>query len=1630
MKKSFSAIIILLFFSLMGVAQSGTGWEWASVSGSATNSPGRKVVDIANDASGNVYTTGTFMGTMSIDGNTIATSCDGTISGNYDEDVFIAKYNSAGAIQWLKRYGTAATASNQRAQVITSDGAGNVYIGVGNGYPDIVKYDAAGNVVWTRTLTQYEINGINVDIDGNLIVMTSNQTAKDIYKLNPSTGVTIWMVANTGIGSNSTSSFQDFTDPSGNIYYTAFTLSGSAVSIAGQTFNPTRLTTYIVSLSTSGSVRWIQALDNVQVQLSYTIDGANGRSYIQIGGGSGSTFQGVPIGASGFNNKYLELDNSGTLIKYAGASPYQGLFRVKSDGIYGFNYEQGGIAATVIYGNYYFGIPAANTQGIGVVVKYDKSDAHIIWANSFLVSGASFNSGKLVTIETGPGSLVQVGGYFGTNVSFGATNYSTTMGAGSNQTDFALAQFNGTNVQLPPTTIWTGNSNNQVWADAGNWSNGIPNGGSNSIIPAGISNYPINITTANLTGKLTVGAGVSIALPSGFSSAAGIINNGTIEVTGTGTFSGFNTSQVAPLSGSGRLLFTANSPSSFSYDINNSLEINKPGGTILSYGGTIAGSLFLTAGILKAGNPVILTDANAGITYSATSYITGTLKRAINTSGTFIFPIGGETQYDGGPTSYAPVSLTLSSISGPQYISVTFPGFRKTAGSTPNINLGTSNITTLLGSHQWYVTPDATITGGTYTLNVQTSLYTNGVTDATRYLLIKRTDNNATWNVDGVSSTSTQTGGTVNAGVVTDGTATATTSNLNSSSTFAIGISSASVASGTIITSSNWTGNAGNTTWNNASNWDNGIPNALINAVIPSGKAFYPAVFTATDNARSLQIDVSATIKLPYTFIVNANIINNGAIEVTGNNSATFNGFGNSANKYAALSGTGKLQLTDNSPGVFSLTINNSLEINRTVNYLYAQSVYVSGNVNIINGNFYTSYLGNGTFINMTNPNASITATSAAHVQGNLVRTVNTSGTYNFPIGEGTGRYCPATITTVNLSGTTNLGAVFSSTFYGGAAFVPIDNLPVSALNAGQWTITPNNAATGGTFDLSIDARGYTNGVADPSRYVLLRNGGTSWQKVDNAVISQSGAVITATVNNLPALATAEVYIIGIKGLVTQWTGAAANQSWTTASNWTNGVPDNTFKSIFVSGSTNYPVSVTVSNTSAMMDVAAGVYLQLPQNFSAPQGILNNGSLEVMGSTSFVGFNFGNTPVTGSGKIVFTSASPSSISSSALAFNNGLQVNRAAGLTVNNNTINGSLTLTNGVVTGYLILTDPNAVVTYTTTSYIIGTLKRKVNTSGTYTFPIGTADRFVPATLTLNSIAGPQNITGSFSTTINGAAPNVTITGVPVTSLLNTGIWTLTPDVAVSSGDYKITLEARAYTNSVSDPTRYVVLKRSSSASSWGFFGNNGISTEAGSVITATAGNITGFSDFAIGIGASGISSSLPLHFISFAGKSSGNQVVLKWDVANEFNNKYFIIERSKDGINSVEVGRVLSVGNGIRNVYTFTDLHPDAINYYRLVQVDYDGKRSESNTIKINLPTKTSIAVFPNPLSVGDLTIKSDAENNHPLLYKVVNTAGQIIYSGEINNILSRISFSNIPKGTYQLILSDGSTASFIKL
>ncbi|MBQ5423911.1 MAG: T9SS type A sorting domain-containing protein, partial [Bacteroidales bacterium] len=172
-----------------------------------------------------------------------------------------------------------------------------------------------------------------------------------------------------------------------------------------------------------------------------------------------------------------------------------------------------------------------------------------------------------------------------------------------------------------------------------------------------------------------------------------------------------------------------------------------------------------------------------------------------------------------------------------------------------------------------------------------------------------------------------------------------------------------------------------------------------------------------------------------------------------------------------------------------------------------------------------------------------------------------------------------------------------------------------------------------------------------------------------------------------------------------------------------------------------------------------------------------------------------------------------------------------------------------------------------------------------------------------------------------------------------------------------------------------------------------------------------------------------LPIELLSFTATCNNKSALVEWSTASERNNDYFVIERSDDAMNFSEVGRVAGAGNSIEPLdYSYTDygIH-GGDNYYRLVQVDYDGTRTVSEIVVANCieseVDEPEVQAYPNPFN-GELTLVLDNFDNRPATIEVYDMLGKLIYIQKAdapqNSYETILNLSNLPPAAYTVRVS----------
>jgi len=104
-----------------------------------------------------------------------------------------------------------------------------------------------------------------------------------------------------------------------------------------------------------------------------------------------------------------------------------------------------------------------------------------------------------------------------------------------------------------------------------------------------------------------------------------------------------------------------------------------------------------------------------------------------------------------------------------------------------------------------------------------------------------------------------------------------------------------------------------------------------------------------------------------------------------------------------------------------------------------------------------------------------------------------------------------------------------------------------------------------------------------------------------------------------------------------------------------------------------------------------------------------------------------------------------------------------------------------------------------------------------------------------------------------------------------------------------------------------------------------------------------------------------LPIELLGFSAQPFNQQVKITWKTLSEVNNEHFIIERKGPDTDWQLLEVVLGAGNSTSPVsYQAYDDNPLVENYYRLKQVDFDGKFTYSKTISINIESNLKYGAY----------------------------------------------------------------------
>src|SRR5688572_12003928 len=429
--------LIVLLFTFLGIVQpvrALTGLTaWSQRFGSALDDVGYSV---ATDASGNVYVTGNFAGTVNFGGSNLVSVGD--------PDIFIAKYNAAGVHQWSQRFGgtgldgAASIAVDAAGNVIiTGDFQGTANFGGGNLVSAanldafLAKYNTAGVHQWSQRLGgtgDDRGNSLAVDGAGNVFLagwfnLTTNFGGANLVSAGSfdvvlarynAAGVHQWSQRYGGTGLENGVGIA--LDASGNIAVTGYfsgtsNLGGANLVSAGQ------YDIFVAKYDGVGVHQWSQRFGSTNFDAGYSVAVDASSNVLLTGYFFGTVnFGGANLVSAGGNDIFLA--------KYSSLGVHQWSKRygaLSADGgtSIAVNASSEVFLAGIFVGTADFGggnLASAGGQDI-VVAKYAPDGAHQ-WSRRF--GGITFDTANAIAVDVSGNAFAT--GYFENTVNFGTGN--------------------------------------------------------------------------------------------------------------------------------------------------------------------------------------------------------------------------------------------------------------------------------------------------------------------------------------------------------------------------------------------------------------------------------------------------------------------------------------------------------------------------------------------------------------------------------------------------------------------------------------------------------------------------------------------------------------------------------------------------------------------------------------------------------------------------------------------------------------------------------------------------------------------------------------------------------------------------------------------------------------------------------------------------------------------------------------------------------------------------------------------------------------------------------------------------------------------------------------------------------
>jgi len=396
------------------------------------------------------------------------------------------------------------------------------------------------------------------------------------------------------------------------------------------------------------------------------------------------------------------------------------------------------------------------------------------------------------------------------------------------------------------------------------------------------------------------------------------------------------------------------------------------------------------------------------------------------------------------------------------------------------------------------------------------------------------------------------------------------------------------------------------------------------------------------------------------------------------------------------------------------------------------------------------------------------------------------------------------------------------------------------------------------------------------------------------------------------------------------------------------------------------------------------------------------------------------------GGIMFTGGNLQAVnrSGSAIPIFRRLTINKSGGNVTLNTTarITTSATFTSGVIrtsAGNLVsFANGSTTSAGSVASHIDGPVEKIGNAA--FTFPTGDNGFFRAISITAPSITTDAYTAEYFKAT-HPYGDKLTYSG-GIYNVSTCEYWLLNRTVGASNVNVTLSwTKADCTGDYITDISKLLVTRWN--GTNWLNLGGTSITgTTTSGTVTSTTANTFSLNPSPITLASSTPANPLPIQLLRFTAQSTGNAVELNWSTATEENNDYFSIQRSIDGNEFEEIGRMKGAGMSYSQIdYRYTDTRPlPGLVYYRLRQTDFDLKSTYSDMVSVDVAVDADFVITPNIGKAGvEMKLSATGEyvvyNSLGVIVQQVQDASQI----QTDGMVSGVYFVRNSKGKVQRIV-----------